>query len=50
MPLRLKEPLSLFIKILSELSSTTKETGVSLGNLFTISDKSFEGIVIAPLF
>ena len=32
------------------MSSTSKETGVSLGNLFTISDKSFEGIVIAPLF
>ena len=45
MPFRLKEPLSLFIRILSELSSTSKETGVSLGNLFTISDKSFEGIV-----
>ena len=50
MPFRLKEPLSLFIKIISELESTSKETGVSLGNLFTISDKSFEGIVIAPLF
>ena len=50
MPLRLKEPLSLFIKIFSEFSSTSKETGVSLGNLFTISDKIFDGIVIAPLF
>ena len=49
-PFKLKEPLSLFIKILSEFSSTSKETGVSFGNLFTISDKSFEGIVIAPLF
>ena len=49
-PFKLKEPLSLFIRILSEFSSTSKETGVSLGNLFTISDKSFEGIVIAPLF
>ena len=49
-PLRLKEPLSLFIKMLSEFSSTSKETGVSLGNLFTISDKSLEGNVIAPLF
>ena len=49
-PLRLKEPLSLLIKIFSEFSSTSKKTGVSLGNLFTISDKSFEGIVIAPLF
>ena len=50
MPLRLKEPLSLFIKTLSEFSSTFKETGVSLGNLLTISDNIFEGIVIAPLF
>ena len=49
-PFKLKEPLSLLIKILSELLSTSRETGVSLGNLFTISDKSFEGIVIAPLF
>ena len=49
-PLRLNEPLSLLIKILSKFSSTFKETGVSLGSLFTISDKSFEGIVIAPLF
>ena len=36
--------------MLSELPSTSKETGVSFGSLFTISDKSFEGIVIAPLF
>ena len=49
-PFRLKEPLSLFIRILSEFSSTSTETGVSLGSLFTISDKSFEGIVIAPIF
>ena len=49
-PFRLKEPLSLYIRIFSESPSTTKETGVSLGNLFTISDKSFAGIVIAPLF
>ena len=50
MPLRLKVPLSLLIKILSKFSSTIKETGVSLGNLLTISESSFEGIVIAPLF
>ena len=50
MPLRLKEPVSLLIKILSEFSSTSSETGVSFGYLFTISEKSFEGIVIAPLF
>ena len=50
MPFRLKEPLSLCIKILSKFSSTFRETGVSLDNLFTISDKSFEEIVIAPLF
>ena len=50
MPFRLKEPLSLLIKILSESLSTSRETGVSLGNLFTISDKSLEGMVIAPLF
>ena len=37
------------IKILSELSSTSRETGVSLGNLLTISDKSLDGTVIAPL-
>ena len=41
----LKEPLSLLIKILSELSSTSRETGVSLGNLLTISDKSLDGTV-----
>ena len=46
-PFKLKEPLSLFIRILSEFSSTSKETGVSLGNLFTISDKSFEGIAVS---
>ena len=50
MPLRLKDPLSLLIKIVSKFSSTSKETGLSIGYLFTISDNSFEGMVIAPLF
>ena len=34
--LRLKASIT-FVKILSEFSSTSIETGVSLGNLFTIS-------------